>query len=90
MNTLPDQSYLGAEQTIKAIPEAAEMAPKANTRWGIINVWRPLKPITREPLAVCDARSVPDSDLQQSWLHVLRPEKEPLYRALVSTIWGGP
>ena len=64
MNTLPDQSYLGAEQTIKAIPEAAEMAPKANTRWGIINVWRPIaRPVTRSALTMCDARSIADTDL---------------------------
>ncbi|KAI9809504.1 MAG: hypothetical protein M1827_006810 [Pycnora praestabilis] len=29
----------------------------------IINVWRPLKPIYKDPLAVVDARSVPASDL---------------------------
>ncbi|KAF2162781.1 hypothetical protein M409DRAFT_27019 [Zasmidium cellare ATCC 36951] len=69
-----DQSYHGAEQVLGDIPDAPQLAPKAKTRWGIINVWRPLKPVTREPLAVCDARSVPDSDLQQVWLHVVRPK----------------
>ena len=34
-----------------------------NCRYAIINVWRPIKPIYKDPLAVCDARSVPDSDL---------------------------
>ncbi|KAK4494911.1 hypothetical protein PRZ48_014267 [Zasmidium cellare] len=71
---IQDQSYEGAEQVITDIPEAPQLASKANTRWGIINVWRPLKPITREPLAVCGARSVPDSDLQQCWIHVQRPK----------------
>ena len=29
----------------------------------IINVWRPIKPIFKDPLGVTDARSVPDGDL---------------------------
>jgi hypothetical protein len=33
------------------------------TRHQIINVWRPIKPIARDPLAVADAHSVPESDL---------------------------
>ena len=38
----------------------------AKSRWGIINVWRPiLQPVAREPLAVCDDRSVPDTDLRE-------------------------
>jgi hypothetical protein len=41
--------------------ELAESLSK--TRWAIINVWRPIKPITRDPLAVCDSFSVEDEDL---------------------------
>ena len=33
------------------------------TRWAIINVWRPIKPISKDPLAMCDARSARDEDL---------------------------
>lgn len=32
-------------------------------RWQILNVWRPLKTIQRDPLAIADSRSIPDSDL---------------------------
>ena len=32
-------------------------------RWSITNVWRPLKPVKKDPLAVCDARTVDDRDL---------------------------
>ncbi|PGH08096.1 hypothetical protein AJ79_06096 [Helicocarpus griseus UAMH5409] len=32
-------------------------------RHQIINLWRPIKPIYRDPLAVADARTVPDEDL---------------------------
>jgi hypothetical protein len=47
--------------------EAEELAKK---RWGIINVWRPIRTITRDPFAVCDARSVPDSDLFGNIAHL--------------------
>lgn len=33
------------------------------TRWAIVNLWRPLAPISRDSLALCDARSVADGDL---------------------------
>ncbi|PMB65588.1 hypothetical protein BM221_008949 [Beauveria bassiana] len=39
---------------------AAELAQK---RWSIINVWRPIKPITKDPITVCDSFSVEDDDL---------------------------
>lgn len=81
-----DQSYYGAEQVLTDIPEAPQLAPKGNTRWGIINVWRPLKKVTREPLAVCDARSVPEEDLQQCWLHVMR-QKEGEEKELRVGLW---
>jgi hypothetical protein len=32
-------------------------------RWSIINVWRAITPVKRDPLAVCDTRSVSDDDL---------------------------
>lgn len=31
---------------------------------GLVNVWKPLRTVTREPLAVCDATIVPDADLR--------------------------
>jgi hypothetical protein len=43
-------------------PDEAERLSR--TRWGIINAWRPLSPVIREPLGVCDSRSVPDEDLR--------------------------
>lgn len=43
-------------------PEEAERFSK--TRWGIMNAWRPLSPVLREPLGVCDSRSVRDEDLR--------------------------
>lgn len=33
------------------------------SRWSIINVWRPIKPISKDPLALCDSLTVRDEDL---------------------------
>jgi hypothetical protein len=35
----------------------------SSPRWMVINAWRPLKTIRKDPFAVMDARSVPESDL---------------------------
>ena len=46
------------------LPEAeAEAFEKSGRRWGVINLWRPLKPIKRDPLCVCDASSIEEGDL---------------------------
>jgi len=34
-------------------------------RWGIINVWRPIRTVERSPLAICDARSVREEELRE-------------------------
>jgi hypothetical protein len=57
-----DQSYAAAKNRVPHhLPQEAEQLLK--TRYQIINVWRPIKPIYKDPLAVADALSVPDSDL---------------------------
>ena len=57
-----DQSYSAARQRVPHhLPEEAEKLLK--TRHQIINVWRPIRTILKDPLAVADAHSVPDSDL---------------------------
>ena len=43
------------------MPDEAEALRKK--RWGIINVWRAISPIARDPFAASDARSVPEDDL---------------------------
>ena len=40
-----------------------EVNALGKTRWGIINVWRPIAPIRRDPFAVCDASTVAEEDL---------------------------
>ncbi|KAL6245345.1 hypothetical protein RBB50_007343 [Rhinocladiella similis] len=57
-----DQSYGAAKNRVPHhLPEDAERLLR--TRYQIINVWRPIKKILKDPLAVADAHSVPDSDL---------------------------
>ncbi|OGE52899.1 hypothetical protein PENARI_c009G09402 [Penicillium arizonense] len=57
-----DQSYSAAKSRVPFhLPEDAPELLKG--RYQIINVWRPIKTILKDPLAVADANSVPDSDL---------------------------
>lgn len=57
-----DQSYDGAELRLRwELPEEAD--DLVRRRYQIINVWRPIKTIQKDPIAVADARSVPDADL---------------------------
>jgi hypothetical protein len=59
-----DFSYGGSEEFLRDNLPAEDATKVAGARWAIINVWRPLhSPISRDPLAVCDARSVAETDL---------------------------
>jgi len=57
-----DQSYSAA---LSRVPHhlPADAAELVKGRVQIINVWRPIKTVQRDPLAVAEAHSVPDSDL---------------------------
>ena len=57
-----DQSYnAGPDRVRHHRPADAERLLKG--RYQIINVWRPIKTIRKDPLGVADANSVPDDDL---------------------------
>ncbi|CAG8951198.1 hypothetical protein HYFRA_00007945 [Hymenoscyphus fraxineus] len=57
-----DQSYAGAEKRLRwELPDEADELLKR--RYQIINVWRPIKKIRKDPIAVADANTVPDEDL---------------------------
>lgn len=57
-----DQSYkAGPERVQHHLPESASRLLKG--RYQIINVWRPIKTIRKDPLGVADATSVPEEDL---------------------------
>ncbi|CAI6090821.1 unnamed protein product [Clonostachys chloroleuca] len=57
-----DQSYSAAKSRVPHhLPEEADALLRG--RYQIINVWRPIRTIQRDPLAVAEAHSVPDTDL---------------------------
>ncbi|KAK3938017.1 amino acid permease-domain-containing protein [Diplogelasinospora grovesii] len=57
-----DQSYTASVGRVSYhLPEEAEEL--LQKRFQIINVWRPIKTIYKDPLAIADAHSVPESDL---------------------------
>lgn len=59
-----DQSDLGAKRRLVDDLPPGEWAEHCGKhRWAIVNLWRPLKQIHREPLTLCDARSVRDDEL---------------------------
>lgn len=62
-----DQSYSGAQVLKDAVlDELKETDAKLHEelskspRWQILTIWRPIRPIQRDPLAVADACSVPE------------------------------
>ena len=57
-----DQSYTAALSRVPHhLPTESDTLLKGRVQ--IINVWRPIRPVLRDPLAVAHAHSVPDSDL---------------------------
>ncbi|KAG7040467.1 methionine permease [Colletotrichum scovillei] len=57
-----DQSYKAALSRVPHhLPDDADNLLKGRVQ--IINVWRPIKTVQRDPLAIADARSVAESDL---------------------------
>ncbi|KAJ8112464.1 hypothetical protein ONZ43_g5388 [Nemania bipapillata] len=57
-----DQSGKGARTLLgHNLPDEAEKL--TNTRWGTVNLWRPIQRIRRDPLCFCDGRSISEEDL---------------------------
>lgn len=71
-----DQSYTGARVLLDLyLPD--ESPKLSQTRWAVINLWRPISPVVeREPLALCDARSVLESDLFERPLRVYQLDQD--------------
>jgi len=68
-----DQSYkAGPLRVTHHLPEEAETLLKG--RYQIINVWRPIKTILKDPLGIADARSVSDEDLVP--IKLIYPDRE--------------
>jgi hypothetical protein len=50
-------------------------------RYVLMNLWRPIKPVYKTPLALCDASTVVESDLNDSEVRggLMDPNRAPLY-----------
>lgn len=60
-----DQSYRGAEQLLYLNLPEEEADRAVKKRWAIVNIWAPIgKKVTRDPLALCDFRSVDEDDFR--------------------------
>jgi hypothetical protein len=73
-----DQSPVGALQVLQDSFDTSSSlgrhALENGGRWGIINVWRPISRIRRDPLAVCDAGTVNERDLVPTCIY--QPPKD--------------
>jgi hypothetical protein len=59
-----DFTIRSAEQRVRDLLPAAEAEARLKKRFGSVNVWRPLiGPVVTAPLAICEYRSIADSDL---------------------------
>lgn len=58
-----DHTPLGAQDYLREKLPYEDASRLTRTRWAIINVWRPLKTIRRDPLAVCDGVTLRPGDL---------------------------
>lgn len=58
-----DFSEKGAVQIFQDNFDQELGAKLSKTRWSIINVWRAIKPVSKDPLALCDAQSAREEDL---------------------------
>ncbi|KAL8668507.1 MAG: hypothetical protein Q9224_007793, partial [Gallowayella concinna] len=59
-----DNSANGALTVLENNVPAGELEKRKKSRWGIMNVWRPLvRPVSREPLALLDASTCDPEDL---------------------------
>lgn len=58
-----DHSEANCLQILEDNLPRAEVEALSTSRWAVINVWRPMKTVRRDPLCLCDARTVSNEDL---------------------------
>lgn len=64
-----DYTHDSAPKRVRELLDTEDAEAMLEHRFAVINVWRPIEgPIQRSPLAVCDARSIPDGDLIETEL----------------------
>ncbi|RAK74696.1 uncharacterized protein BO72DRAFT_470703 [Aspergillus fijiensis CBS 313.89] len=80
-----DITHASCRPVQKEILPADEMARLMGCRFVVVNVWRPIKPVQKDPLAVCDWRSVdpatdifPDRRVVAGQVFEFRQPDEPL------------
>lgn len=84
-----DQSYTGGELILrKHLPSRADEIIRDRQRYQIINIWRPIATIYKDPLAVAAAHSIPDSDLVEAKV-IYVDQPGPLNRNETWTILPG-
>ncbi|KAF7194132.1 Hydroxylase/desaturase asaB [Pseudocercospora fuligena] len=57
-----DFSNAGSEAIMRDNTPSEDVDELRKTRWSIISVWRPITPVRRDPLAMCDARTTHEED----------------------------
>lgn len=56
------QAHIAGTQAEIPLPKEIKKLYTSSSRWAYLGLWRPLKTIKRDPLAVCDSKTVPDED----------------------------
>jgi hypothetical protein len=59
-----DLDFLEGTRQELNLPPDISLLYDASSRYSYLGAWRPLKTLRKDPLAVCDATTVPDSDYQ--------------------------
>jgi len=68
-----DYSFSSGEQFLRRALPPEEAERRLKQRWSMFNVWRTFSPPPQDvPLALCDARSVKDADIQNCTLTLSR------------------
>ena len=62
-----DFSEDGAKDVLQNQFDATEIERLTKTPWAIINVWRAIKPICKDPMAFCDVNTMREKDLMPVW-----------------------
>jgi hypothetical protein len=84
-----DQSETGAFELFKDNMTLKQVERLQKSRWAIINIWRPLTQVPRDPLAVSDARSFRDEDLVEIYGRVPGNEEKKDYDRATNGIGFG-
>jgi hypothetical protein len=84
-----DQSYAGAEIVLRTLlPAEAESILSSGKRWQIINLWRPIATIYKDPLAIAAAHLVAEEDLVKAKVVYKRSRKLQARRRFSNATWA--